>query len=180
MEYLEVVNENDEVIGTETREKIHREGLFHREIHVWFVTPNREIIFQHRAKDKDTWPDLLDTTVGGHVDIGMTYEDTAIKEIEEETGLKIFPNDLVFMRKVQNKSEDVVINNLNNAFDTEYAFIFNANVSDLVIEEGKAIGFEVWKIDTLLDLSEEDKKKFKPRIVEPEFLDFYKKLGDLV
>jgi len=65
---LEIVNENDEVIGLENRTKIHTEGLLHREIHVWFITPNGEIVFQHRAKDKDTYPDKLDATVGGHVE----------------------------------------------------------------------------------------------------------------
>lgn len=62
---LEIIDENDNVIGLETREKIHKEGLLHREIHVWFFTPRGEIIFQHRVKDKDIYPDLLDATVGG-------------------------------------------------------------------------------------------------------------------
>ena len=87
-EYLEIVNENDEIIGKEIRKKVHQDGLLHREIHIWFITPNREIIFQHRAKDKDTYPDKLDATVGGHVDPGMLYDETAFKECEEETGIK--------------------------------------------------------------------------------------------
>ena len=70
LELLEIINEHDEVIGLETRGKIHQDGLLHREIHVWFITPNGEIIFQHRAKDKDTYPDKLDATVGGHVEPG--------------------------------------------------------------------------------------------------------------
>ena len=60
---LEVINENDNVVGFETRAKIHQDGLLHREIYIWFFTPNGEIIFQHRAKDKDTYPDKLDATV---------------------------------------------------------------------------------------------------------------------
>lgn len=60
------------------RENIHNQGLLHREIHVWFYTPKGEIIFQHRAKDKDTYPDLLDATVGGHVEINSDYENTAL------------------------------------------------------------------------------------------------------
>jgi isopentenyldiphosphate isomerase len=87
--FLEVVNENDEVVGTESRESIHQKGLFHREVHVLFYTPKGEIIFQHRAKDKDMYPDLLDATVGGHVEIGDSYEATAIKEAAEETGIRV-------------------------------------------------------------------------------------------
>lgn len=106
-EMLEVVDENDNVIGFETRAKIHREGLLHREIHVWFLTPEGEIVFQHRAKDKDTYPDKLDATVGGHVESNMSYEDTAIKECKEETGNKFISlilneNMLNFFDKAKN------------------------------------------------------------------------------
>ena len=65
VEMLEVVNEQDIVIGLESRSMIHQKGLLHREIHIWFITPEGEIIFQHRAKTKDTYPDKLDATVGG-------------------------------------------------------------------------------------------------------------------
>ena len=89
LEMLEVIEENDNVVGLETRVKIHQDGLLHREIHIWFLTPKAEIIFQHRAKDKDTYPDKLDATVGGHVEPKMSYEETAVKECKEETGIDI-------------------------------------------------------------------------------------------
>ncbi|MEK7136619.1 MAG: NUDIX domain-containing protein, partial [Patescibacteria group bacterium] len=107
-EKLNIVDENDEIIGEEARGKIHKEGLLHRETHVWFLTPNKELILQLRAKDKDTFPDMLDATVGGHVDLGMNYEDTALKEMEEETGIKAKMEDLKFLRKIRLKSDDLV------------------------------------------------------------------------
>src|SRR3989339_1577568 len=103
---LEIINENDEVIGLETRTKVHQDGLLHREIHIWFLTPKGEIVFQHRAKDKDTYPDKLDATVGGHVDPTMSYEDTVIKECKEETGIDIDLSKLVFLRKMRKRSVD--------------------------------------------------------------------------
>ncbi|HZJ41249.1 MAG TPA: hypothetical protein VFD16_03225, partial [Candidatus Saccharimonadales bacterium] len=70
---LNIVDANDNIIGERERAEIHRLGLLHREIHVYFLTPDKKFIFQHRAKDKDSYPDLLDATVGGHVEIGDTY-----------------------------------------------------------------------------------------------------------
>ena len=67
---LNIVGEQGKIISEETSESIHNKGLLHREIHIWFYAPESEIIFQHREKDKDTYPDLLDATVGGHVEIG--------------------------------------------------------------------------------------------------------------
>ncbi|MHB8651570.1 MAG: NUDIX domain-containing protein [Minisyncoccota bacterium] len=147
IDMLEVVNQNDEVIGLETRGKVHRDGLLHREVHIWFMTPNREIIFQHRAKDKDTYPDKLDATVGGHVDPGMTYDDTAIKECEEETGMVIGLDKLKFVKKVFKKSLDEITGSINNTIRSQYVYLYEGNVGDLKVEQGKAVGFEACKAD---------------------------------
>ncbi len=47
-EMLEVVNEEGQVIGLETRENVHKQGLLHKETHVYFYTPEKELILQHR------------------------------------------------------------------------------------------------------------------------------------
>jgi hypothetical protein len=78
---LEVIDEEGNVIGRETREHIHREGLLHREVHVWLYTPDGNVILQRRAKDKDLYPGLLDASVGGHVEMGADYEESAITEM---------------------------------------------------------------------------------------------------
>ena len=172
-EQLEIINENDEVIGLESRKVIHQKGLLHREIHIWFMTPNRDIIFQHRAKDKDTYPDKLDATVGGHVDPGMTYDETAIKEGREETGIELDLSKLKVVKKMRKQSFDEATGLTNNTIRTQYVYLFDGDVKDLQIEDGKAIGFEAWKIDSLPTLSKEDQDKFIPMILSKEFLDLF-------
>lgn len=167
---LEIVDESDNVVGLETRAKIHQDGLLHREIHIWFFTPDGEIVFQHRAKDKDTYPDKLDATVGGHVEPKMSYEETAMKECKEETGIDIDLNKLVFVRKMKNKSFDEATGLTNNTIRAQYAYLYEGAISDLQIENGKALGFEAWKVDTLSHLSESDKNKFIPLILGSDML----------
>lgn len=164
-EFLNIVDEEDNIIGQEDRLTIHREGLLHREIHVYFITPNKEIIFQHRAKDKDTFPDLLDATVGGHVEIGDSYEKTAIKETEEETGVKIKENDILLISKSANSAKDEISQKINYAFQSEYLYVYNGFLNNLVVEAGKAIGFKAWTIDEILNLSDENKKVFIPYVL---------------
>ena len=173
-EFLEVINENDEVVGLETREKIHKEGLLHREIHIWFITPKSEIIFQHRAKDKDTYPDKLDATVGGHVEPKMSYEETAIKECKEETGVDIDLEKLVFLRKMRKESFDEATGLTNNTVRSQYAYLYDGLITDLQVEDGKAQGFEAWKIDDLSHLSESNKNKFIPLILREDMLHIFK------
>jgi isopentenyl-diphosphate Delta-isomerase len=179
-ESLEIVDENDAVIGTESREIIHKNGLLHREIHVWFYTPEGNMIFQHRAKDKDTYPDLLDATVGGHVEVDDSYEKSAIKETKEETGIDVQLEDLHFLKKIKIRSEDSVTGKTNYAFKTEYAYKFTGEISDLKVEEGKALGFESWPIDKMLNMDEENKKKFIPGIFSLEILELFRIIKGLI
>ena len=174
LELLEVVDNEDRVIGLEARGKIHQEGLLHREIHVWFLTPQGEIIFQHRAKDKDTYPDLLDATVGGHVEPGMSYEETAIKECLEETGLLIEEKDLVLLVKMPKKSFDEVTKKTNNTIRSQYAYLYTGPIDNLKIETGAGVGFEAWRIDDLPNLQESDKNKFIPLILNEDILTLFK------
>lgn len=179
-ELLEIINENDEVIGLETREKIHKEGLLHREIHIWFLTPQAEIVFQHRAKDKDTYPDKLDATVGGHVEPKMLYEETAVKECKEETGIDIDLKKLVFLRKMRKKSFDEATGLTNNTIRSQYAYLYDGSINDLQVEDGKAEGFEAWKIDDLSHLSEDNKNKFIPLILQQDMLDIFNKAREVL
>jgi isopentenyldiphosphate isomerase len=179
-EMLEIVDENDQVIGQETRTKIHKEGLLHREIHVFFVTPKKEVIFQHRSKNKETFPDKLASMVGGHVELKSTYEETAIKETEEETGIVLSNKDLVFLTKIRNKIIDEFTNLINYAIVYEYGYLYKGAIENLKIEEGDSYGFEAFTINKLENLSEEEKARFIPAVVSKERMEIYKKAISLL
>ena len=175
LEMLEVVDENDAIIGLETRTKIHKDELLHRDIHVWFITPKNEIIFQHRSKNKDSFPGKLDATVAGHVEPGMSYEETVVKECKEETGLVIDQNKLIFLAKIKNESFDKENNITHRSIDQEYAYLYEDPITNLQIEKDNSEGFELWKIDDLFHLSENDKNKFKAFVIGDSMLELYKK-----
>jgi len=161
-EFLNVVDENDTIIGPQSRQVIHEQGLLHREIHVYFITPDKKMIFQHRAKDKDTYPNLLDATVGGHVEIGDDYETTAIKEAFEETGVLIDKSELILLEKTRKCAKDLVNHKTNNAFRILYLYIYRGDIKNLKIEKGDSLGFEAYTLEELLNLDEENKKRFIP------------------
>lgn len=167
---LNIVNEDGAIIGEATREEIHKKGLLHREVHVWFYTPRGELIFQHRAKNKDTYPNLLDATVGGHVEIGNDYESTALKELEEETGIRAVNKSLILITMMKNNSYDPLTGNTNNVIDAVYAYRYDGNVNDLKIGKGKAIGFEVWSFEKIFCINDHEKSRFVPRILGEEIV----------
>ncbi|MBI3572833.1 MAG: NUDIX domain-containing protein [Candidatus Kerfeldbacteria bacterium] len=177
---LEIVDEKGHAFRTDTRENIHVQGLLHREVHVWMFTPQGEIVFQHRAKDKDTYPDLLDATVGGHVEIGSDFLDTATKELEEETGIRASNESLLHIVTQKSQSYDEVTKKTNNVIRAVYAYRFDGLLSDLKVEQGKALGFEAWPITKLLNISAEDKLRFIPGVFSPEILSIFRKISSFL
>lgn len=177
---LNIVNEKGEVVGEETREKIHQEGLLHREIHVWFFTPEREFVFQHRASDKDLYPDLLDTAVGGHVEIGSDYAETALREITEETGIETKIEKLIWIGTIRAKTFDRTTGRTNNAIKEVFAYCYEGKIEDLRVEKGKAVGFEFWLVEKISEFSEEEKKRFVPGILEEELPQVLKRIKEVV
>ena len=64
-EILEIVDENDRVIGTERRGVIHAQGLMHRSAQVMVFNSRGELFLQKRSDDKDEFPGLWDSSVAG-------------------------------------------------------------------------------------------------------------------
>lgn len=165
-ELLNIVNESGKVIGVDTRENIHRKGLLHKEVHIWFVSPSGEIIFQHRAKNKDTFPNLLDATVGGHVEIGNDYITTAIKEIYEETGIHIKEVDLHSIKVIKSSSKDLVTGRTNNVLRAVFAYKFDGSLDLLKQESGEGAGFEAFSLERLRNLSKSERERFIPKVID--------------
>lgn len=173
-ETLEVVDENDVAIGLEDRETIHKCGLLHKEVHVIFITPQKEIIFQHREKDKSSWPDKLDATAGGHVDPGESYEAAAIREAKEETGVEIKVSDLVPLGKIRTKIAEPGLDITNNVTRFCFAYLYTGALEELQIEKGKIIEFVKYQIDSLVNLLDQEKAKFIPERLGNKYMEMYK------
>lgn len=174
---LDLVDEHDVVVGQEWRSVIHQKGLRHREVHVWFVTPAREIIFQRRSATKQTFPNLLDSTVGGHVEQGQTYDTAALAEVFEETGLRLDLTDLTFLKKSLTNITDHGMGLINHNFRAVYGYVYRGALSDLKIEDGEGTGFEAFPIDDLFSLPPERAAQFIPVLLDPTL---YKDLYDVL
>ncbi len=89
MELFEIVNEKGEVIGTAPRSRCHGDPtLLHRAAHVLVFNPEGSLLLQLRSKNKDIQPGKWDTSVGGHLGVGETYEQAAAREMAEELGVE--------------------------------------------------------------------------------------------
>ena len=89
-EFLEIVDELGQVVGSEPRSRCHSDpALAHRAVHVFVRNSRGELFLQKRALSKRIQPGKWDTSVGGHVLPGESYEGAAAREFFEELGVRL-------------------------------------------------------------------------------------------
>lgn len=158
-EILDIVNENDEVVGQIARSDVESKDIADRryivrKVFVGFYTPDKQIILQLRSKTKKSNPNKLTVTVSGHVESGWSYDDTAVKECYEESGIHIDPAKL--------KSLGVVFDRDNYDMRAIYAYPFDGKIDDLKIEDGEGAGFVMMPVATLRKEQTANLEKFVP------------------
>ena len=90
-ELLEIVDEQNRVVGTATRGEAHKRGLMHRSVHIFLHNTDGMIFVQKRSHQKDRFPLHYDSSAAGHLDPGENYQQCAARELEEELGIKGVP-----------------------------------------------------------------------------------------
>lgn len=88
MEFLDIVNENDEVIGQASYQEIYDKLHSHRIVHILIFNNDGKMALQLRSKNKSFCPGHWSTSVGGHVQAGESYEQAALREMKEEIGVE--------------------------------------------------------------------------------------------
>ena len=98
MEYFDLVDNEGMPTGEiVSREEAHRLGLPHRTTHTWVIRRKdgqRQALVQKRSDSKDSWPGRYDTSSAGHIPAGAEPLDSALRELEEELGIRAEPEQL--------------------------------------------------------------------------------------
>lgn len=90
IEWLDLVNEQDVVTGTLSRDDIYTQGRRNfRVINAFLVNSRGELWIPRRTAHKRLFPNALDMSVGGHVESGEDYLTCFRRETREELGLDL-------------------------------------------------------------------------------------------
>lgn len=90
-ELLDIVDENDRVIGQARRAEAYARRLRHRCVFVLARDADGRIFVHRRTASKLVFPAMYDMFVGGVVGAGETYDEAALREAEEELGVRGLP-----------------------------------------------------------------------------------------
>jgi isopentenyldiphosphate isomerase len=122
-EKVDVLDERGEKTGQVAwKSEAHQLGLWHRCFHCWIVAPETPpggpyLFVQRRAAGKDTWPNRLDVTIGGHLGAGEETLD-GLREVEEELGLRVAVGELIALGTRRAEKE------IPAGFDREFQEVF--------------------------------------------------------
>ena len=111
-ELVDILDSDGNATGhTALKSEAHENGWYHPSVHIWFFTEDKKVLIQQRAKNKDTFPLIWDVSVAGHIGAGEPVEEAAMREINEEIGLKVEENDLqkIGVFKATHKHSEILI-----------------------------------------------------------------------
>ncbi|MEU1077876.1 MULTISPECIES: NUDIX domain-containing protein [unclassified Streptomyces] len=97
-EIIDIVDEQDRVVGRAARGEAYARGLRHRCAFVLVRDAEDRIFVHRRTATKMVFPSLYDVFVGGVVGAGESYDDAALREAEEELGVSGLPTPVPLFR----------------------------------------------------------------------------------
>lgn len=87
-EMFDVVDDQDVVIEQLPRSTVHREHRLHRAVHIFVFDSAGRLLVHQRSATKDECPLVWNSSASGHVHAGESYDVAALRELEEELGLR--------------------------------------------------------------------------------------------
>jgi isopentenyldiphosphate isomerase len=135
MEFLDVVDDDDKVVGKALRSECHEKGLTHRTVMFFLFDKEGRVFVNKRAQNKEFFGGYHSIVFGGHVNAGQSYEEAVVREAEEETRIKTTPIKLgYFKKRLPEESENVMV----------YGFISDSEpkLLESEIESGEFMDYE--------------------------------------
>lgn len=113
---LDIINEQDKIIGKEDIEEIHQKELLHRSVHVLFINNQGQFYLRRRSKTKARYPGFWTTSIGAHVMSGQTYDEVAKMSLKDMN----LDGDLKFLGKVR----------VHDEYENEISYTYAVDLSE--------------------------------------------------
>lgn len=142
-EQFDIFDQNNKSLGRQrTRDEVHKYLKdWHRATHIWIFNNKHQILCQQRSLEKDSNPGKWQSFFGGHLKAGETYEQSALKELKEELGIKINSSCLepLYIRKSDTAKH----------FSQVYVLKLDKNISEFSFDDNEVEKVEWFEIKDL-------------------------------
>ena len=165
MELLDLLDEETLLPNgiREERNVAHRTGNLHSTVHMWVVRTAEknsseknmsegmesesdwEILVQKRSSTKDSNPGCYDISSAGHISAGQEPDDAAVRELEEELGIKASLDELTPCGYTLRKSVKPFYDQFWTDYQKSYIYLYEKDVDiaklHLQEEEVESVGW---------------------------------------
>lgn len=134
-EYFDILDEKGNKTGkTKLRSEVHRDGDWHKAVHIWIINNSGDILLQRRCATKDSNPNMLDISSAGHLSAGDDSLSGAVRELKEELNIDVNPSELKYIKTIK-RSSKYTETFINNEFDDLYILRTNKKIEDMKYQE---------------------------------------------
>jgi isopentenyldiphosphate isomerase len=85
IEYIDTITPDGNLTGeSRPRDEVHKNGIWHRSVHIWVLNDKEELLIQRRALQKESHPGMWDVSCAGHIGSGDSSLQAAVRELKEE------------------------------------------------------------------------------------------------
>jgi len=161
MEYIDIYNSDGKPLGIKkTRSEVHSQGLWHKTVHVWVVNSKGEILIQKRSPKVKDHPNQWDISAAGHMPAGENEISSALRETEEEIGLKLSPADLIRIGTIKNMSS--MEGYVNNEFHSIFVVRIDLDIKNVKKQESEVEEVKFIPLKELQRIVENNDPSFVP------------------
>jgi len=159
MKEIIYVDEADIAIGSGTIRYAIENGIIRRVSRVILINDRGDILLQRRSEETIPYPGLWNDSASGHVDVGETYHDAAVRELEEEMGISGIT--LAEVGKFYREEKEGALTR--KAFNMLYTGVFNGapDIDRVEVSEAKWVSTRI-----LTEWLSERPHEFTPELIQ--------------
>ncbi|RRB07293.1 NUDIX hydrolase [Larkinella rosea] len=151
MDLLEIFDANNRPLDfTKPKKDAHRDGDWHRTSEIVVLNDQDEVLLSLRHPGKAVLPDYWDVCVGGHVDPQESYENCAIREVEEEIGVRPKTGELHFLGMVAVEAIDPAVSLIDREHAAVYLYRTNRTLDQFTMQFDEVADLRFIPLKTVL------------------------------
>ena len=156
-ELVDIVDQEDKIIGSSMKSKAHQEGLLHRTVIGEVIGTNRIWTVVEQSESKQDTGQYV-SAVGGHVKSGESIIDALKREAKEEYGLSGKFKFKLIGKKVYNRS-------VKGSLENHYFIIFEIYTNKKPILDEESVNYKRFSEKDLSKELKEHPEKFGPPFI---------------
>jgi len=155
LEYVILVDEKNNQVGTCEKILAHEKGLLHRAFSILIFNNEGELLIQERANEKYHWPVFWANTCCSHPRPGENYKKATSRKLKQEMGFDCsLVEDISFIYRAEFE---------NGLIEHEHDTVFVGRYNGIIIPNKKEVKAYDWVNSSYLKKDmKENSKKYAP------------------